>query len=178
MHIVLQKPPTFSEASDKYGNKITEYPKSALYVQTIERDVVGGLLNPAWETAIDYNGTDLWLQKRKSRLASLDTAITLRLKVNGNTTLQIGDMVGVVLKNQTDTDSAQDPYLTGRYLVTKLRHEFTKDAGKNTHTLHLDCVRDTVQKAYPSSGIAIEDGGNSTEELIPRGSSDPGDVAF
>lgn len=172
------KAPTFSEAPDKYGNKITEYPKSALYVQTIERDVVDGLLNPAWETAIDYNGTDLWLQKRKSRLASLDTAITLRLKVNGNTTLQAGDLVGVVLKNQTDTDSAQDPYLTGRYLVTKLRHEFTKDAGKNTHTLHLDCVRDTVQKAYPSSGIAIEDGGNSTEELIPRGSSDPGDVAF
>ena len=70
----------------------------------------------------------MWLQKRKSRLASLDTAITLRLKVNGNTTLQAGDLVGVVLKNQTDTDSAQDPYLTGRYLVTKLRHEFTKDA--------------------------------------------------
>ena len=88
MHIVLQRAQHSQRTPDKYGNKITEYPKSALYVQTIERDVVGGLLNPAWETAIDYNGTDLWLQKRKSRLASLDTAITLRLKVNGNTTLQ------------------------------------------------------------------------------------------
>ena len=38
---------------------------------------------------------------------------------------------------------------------------------------------DNLVGSDASESIAeIEDGGNSTEELIPRGSSDPGDVAF
>ena len=171
--------PIVSEVSDDYGSKISEYPDSKHYVQMIERDTVGGLLNPAYEgKSIDYTGTDLWLQKRRSRYAAIEGGISLRLKVNGNTTLQAGDLIGVVLKNQTDAESAQDPYLTGRYIVRKLRHQFEKGAGQMKHTLHIECIRDTVQKAYPSSGVAATDGGNGKEEVIPRGSADPGNVIF
>ena len=46
------------------------------------------------------------------------------------------------------------------------------------HTLHIECIRDTVQKAYPSSGVAETDGGNGKEEIIPRGSADPNNVIF
>ena len=46
------------------------------------------------------------------------------------------------------------------------------------HTLHIECIRDTVQKAYPSSGVVATDGGNGKEEIIPRGSADPGNVIF
>ena len=82
--------PIVSEVSDDYGNKISEYPDSKHYVQMIERDTVGGLLNPAYEgKSIDYTGTDLWLQKRRSRYAAIEGGISLRLKVNGNTTLRI-----------------------------------------------------------------------------------------
>ena len=38
--------PIVSEVSDDYGSKISEYPDSKHYVQMIERDTVGGLLNP------------------------------------------------------------------------------------------------------------------------------------
>jgi hypothetical protein len=98
--------------------------------------------------------------------------------VPGNTTLQAGDLIGIILKNQTDSETAQDPYLTGRYLITNLRHEFSKGAGKMTHELHIDCVRDTVQVPYPSNGVTALDGGKSTEEVIPRGSADAGDIVF
>ena len=172
------KAPTISTVSDQYGNRVSDYPQTTLYVQCIEREKTDGLFNPAWDKEVDYKGTDLWLQKRRSRLSSLETAITLRLKVPGNTTVQAGDLIGVILKNQTDADSAQDPYLTGRYLITNLRHEFSQGQGKNTHELHIDCVRDTVQVPYPSSGVSVPDGGNSTEEVIPRGSSDPGNITF
>ena len=42
-----------------------------------------------------------------------------------------------------------------------------------THTLHIDCVRDTVQVSFPSNGVVALDGGKSIEEIIPRGSSGP-----
>ena len=173
-----KKSPPVSEAKDDFGNKISEYPKTTLYVQTTERDKVDGLLDPAFDTDIDYTGTNLWLQKRRSRIVSLETNITLRIKVPGNTTLQAGDLIGIILKNQTDATSAQDPYLTGRYLITNLRHEFQEGDGKMTHTLHIDCVRDTVQEPYPSNGVTALDGGKATEEIIPRGSADAGDIVF
>lgn len=173
-----KRSPPVSEAKDDFGNKISEYPKTTLYVQTTERNAVDGLLDPAFDTDVDYTGTDIWLQKRRSRIVSLDTNITLRIKVPGNTTLQAGDLIGIILKNQTDAATAQDPYLTGRYLIRNLRHEFEKGAGKLTHTLHIDCVRDTVQVPYPSNGVTALDGGKATEEIIPRGSADAGDIVF
>ena len=173
-----EKAPIASEAPDQYGNLISDYPQSILHVQTIERETKDGLFDPSTGEPNDYRGTDLWLQKRRSRFTSLDAAISLRVKVPGNTTLQAGDLVGISLKNQTGSQSASDPYLTGRYLVRTLKHDFKKGAGKLMHEIHMDCIRDTVQVAYPSAGVTASDGGDSKETIIPRGSADPGDVIF
>jgi hypothetical protein len=170
--------PIASEISDQYGNKISDYPQSILHVQTIEREIKDGLFDPSTGEPNDYRGTDLWLQKRRSRFTSLEAAISLRIKVPGNTTLQAGDLIGITLKNQTGSQSASDPYLTGRYLVRNLKHDFKKGAGKMMHEIHMDCIRDTVQVAYPSAGVTATDGGDSTETILPRGSADPGEVLF
>lgn len=173
-----EQAPIASKAPDQYGNLISDYPKSILHVQTIERETKDGLFDPSTGEPNDYRGTDMWLQKRRSRFTSLEAAISLRIKVPGNTTIQAGDLIGISLKNQTGSQSASDPYLTGRYLVRTLKHDFKKGAGKMMHEIHMDCIRDTVQVAYPSTGVTASDGGDSTETIIPRGSADPGDVIF
>ena len=173
-----EQAPIASKAPDQYGNLISDYPKSILHVQTIERETKDGLFDPSTGEPNDYRGTDMWLQKRRSRFTSLEAAISLRIKVPGNTTIQAGDLIGISLKNQTGSQTALDPYLTGRYLVRTLKHDFKKGAGKMMHEIHMDCIRDTVQVAYPSTGVTASDGGDSTETIIPRGSADPGDVLF
>jgi len=171
--------PIISEALDDYSNKISDYQDSVIFIQTTDRDSEDGLFNDSFGgSPYNYNGNDLWIQRRKSRFTSLESGISLRLTVPGNTTLQAGDLIGVILKNQTDTATAQDPYLTGRYLVRNLKHEFTKDTGQLKHTIHLDCIRDTVQEPYPSYGVTITDGGNSLDELIPKGSEDSNEIIF
>lgn len=85
------KAPIASAIIDDYNSKISEYPDSVLHVQMIDRDTVDGLYNPTFSSTtqqIDYMGTDKWLQRRKSRIAALNSAVTLRLRVPGNTTLQ------------------------------------------------------------------------------------------
>jgi hypothetical protein len=174
------KAPIASKAPDDDGKLISDYPQSILHVQTIERDVVDeGLNNPAFNIEeINYTGTDQWLQKRRSRFNTLEGGISIRIKVPGNTTIQAGDLVGIQLKNKSGSDIALDPYMTGRYLVRNLKHEFTKGVGQIKHEIYLDCIRDTVQVAYPAAGVTALDGGTSTEEVIPRGSADAGDVKF
>ena len=168
-----EQAPVVSEMVDDYNNKISEYPESVYYVQTIDKD---GLFDGAYEGSFDYKGTDKWLQRRKSRFASLNSSVALRVRIHGNTTLQAGDLVGIVI-NDTKTGE-NDQTLTGRYLVRKLHHVFTRGSGKLTHTILMDCVRDTVQTKYPDQGVAVSDGGSSIEEIIPKGSSDPADIIF
>jgi len=172
-----EKGPPVSEMIDDYNNKISEYPDSVVYLQTIDRDMPDGLLNPAFTDQHDYMGTDKWLQRRKSRFASLNSAVSLRMKVPGNTTLQAGDLIGVVIQDQYSGDE-DDKTLTGRYLVSKLHHSFKRGDGLYKHEIIMDCVRDTVQTRYPTQGVVCPDGGNSHEEIIPLGSADPGEVMF
>jgi len=171
-----ERGPAVSEMIDDYNKKISEYPDSVLYYQLIDRDTPDGPLNPAQTDPHDYMGTDKWLQRRKSRFSSLNSAVSLRLKVPGNTTLQAGDLIGVILKDNTTGEN--DIQLTGRYLVSKLHHSFTRGQGLHKHEILMDCVRDTVQTRYPIQGVVCQDGGSSLDELIPTGESDPGSVMF
>ena len=65
--MVLKRLPAVSEMIDDYNNTISEYPDSVVYLQTIDRDIPDGLLNPSHTEPHDYMGTDRWLQRRKSR---------------------------------------------------------------------------------------------------------------
>ena len=171
--------PLASEARDDFQNRLSDYTESAIFMQAVDRDSPNGLFSARYEGQYDYTGTDIWLQRRKGRFSSLDSAITLRVEVPGNTTLQAGDLIGIEMRNQGIlAEDKKDPYFSGRYLVRKLRHEFTFAEGSPKHSVYLDCVRDTIKQPYPSIGIGYADGGNSTEEIIPTGSESPNDVSF
>ena len=171
--------PLASEARDDFQNRLSDYTESAIFMQAVDRDSPNGLFSARYEGQYDYTGTDIWLQRRKGRFSSLDSAITLRVEVPGNTTLQAGDLIGIEMRNQGMlAEDKKDPYFSGRYLVRKLRHEFTFAEGSPKHTVYLDCVRDTIKQPYPSIGIGYADGGSSVEEVIPTGSESPNDVSF
>lgn len=178
-----QKAPIASELLDDYNKKISEYPDSVLHVQMVDRDTTNGLYNPAFTNTtqqIDYTGTDKWLQRRKSRFAGLNSAVTLRLTVPGNTTLQAGDLIGVNLmkKGSSNESDGLDPTLSGRYLIRRLHHVFKRGEGLYKHEILLECVRDTVSERFPSNGVTALNGGPSLDEIIPLGSADPGDVIY
>ena len=173
--------PVLSDATDDYGLKLSEYPDSVFYVASVDRtnELFTPMHQEGKETPYDTMNTHKWLQRRKSRFAQLSSSLTLRVEVPGNTTLQAGDVVGLEIMNRsTNTDEEFDLNYTGRYLVTKLHHVFTKGIGQYTHTVHMECVRDTISEALPSAGVTLMDGGTQKEEIIPLGSADPGDVVF
>lgn len=171
--------PLASESRDDFQNRLSDYTEAAIFMQAVDRDSPNGLFSARYEGQYDYTGTDIWLQRRKGRFSSLDSAITLRVEVPGNTTLQAGDLIGIEMRNQGIlAEDKKDPYFSGRYLVRKLRHEFSYAEGSPKHTVYLDCVRDTIKQPYPSIGIGYADGGSSIEEIIPTGSESPNDVSF
>jgi len=176
--------PIMSEATDDFGNKLSDYPDSVFYLQSVDKLPDNPKLTPMHEkdgaNPFRQINTAEWLQRRKSRFAALDSAVTVHVEVPGNTSLQAGDLIGLEILNKStmDTDEKYDKNLSGRYLVRKLHHVFTKGIGQYKHTVHMECVRDAMSEAYPSAGVSLFDSGNNKLELIPPGSADPGDVKF
>ena len=167
-----EKKPLASECKDDFGNTLVDYDQSTLYMQAVDRDVPDGVYSPRHTGTFDYMGTDNWLQRRKGRFAAMQAAITMNITVHGQTSFSAGDLISINIKNQNPMVTDQggnDSYYSGRYLVTSLRHRFTKGDGQSKHTCHMEVIRDTVTQSYPINGVSVMDGGSSIDELIPSG---------
>lgn len=79
-----------------------------------------------------------WLQKGNAQRILLDS-VKLRVKVSGNSRLRIGDVVEVFVPKsgsvKTSDTEWYDPYISGKYLVTTLRHTITQEGYTNTMLL-------------------------------------------
>jgi hypothetical protein len=90
------------------------------------------------------------LQKRLSqRLAFMSNRLELTL--NGFTGVTAGDLITFEMPSYTpagDTEpSGTDPYMSGRYLVTSVRHQLNRTLKK--HVMVLECMKDSVRRPYP-----------------------------
>jgi hypothetical protein len=163
--------PLASQSQDDYGNTLQDYDEARYYVQAVDRDTPNGLFSARHEGQYDYTGTDQWLQRRNGRFFSLDAGIILRIEVPGNTTLQVGDLIDISLRNTgvMAGNDRRDPYYSGKYLVRKLRHEFTRGQGVYKHTMHMEVVKDAINTPYPVTGVAAQDSGENIDVLVPMG---------
>lgn len=69
----------------------------------------------------------------------------LEVTVPGNSEIDAGDVISLKIPNATtleDGDGKQDKYLSGKYLVTKVRHIFGGKTGQQFTTV-IECTKDT-----------------------------------
>ena len=174
-----QNAPLGSQSKDDYDKRLSDYDMSRIYMQAVDRDAPNGLYSARHDGQYDYTGTDIWLQRRMGRVTAMESAITLRIVVPGNTTLQAGDMVGIDMRNQGIlAESERDPIYSGRYLVSKLKHDFTRGDGVYKHEVHMEVIRDTASQPFADNGVPLTDGGNPIDVLVPTGSEDAGDITY
>jgi len=107
-----------------------------------------------------------YLQKRKSALNLFNT-IEMELEVNGNTHLNIGHVIRINVPRtgpgKDDTKTSQnDKYLTGRWLITAIRHSF--DLATHQHRMILTCSKETfgsnLQEKISPLVLDVTDEGN------------------
>ena len=69
----------------------------------------------------------------------------VEVTVPGNSELNVGDIIDLQIPNATTLDKSdgkKDKYLSGKYLITKIRHKFGGTTG-TIFTSFLECVKDT-----------------------------------
>ena len=92
--------------------------------------------------------------QRQSRLMEIGNGISIQMSVNGRTSLTVGDIIFITIPSIRGSDTENELY-TGKYLVVKLRHTFSKPLRQ--HEITMEVVRDNSPSDYPSDGNPYED---------------------
>ena len=94
------------------------------------------------------------LQRRLSQRLAL-TSFEIELVLNGFTGLQAGDLISFEMPSYEPFDEKtqrdNDPTISGRYLVTTIRHQINRSSKK--HIMYLKCMKDSLRKGYPVEDI-------------------------
>ena len=106
-----------------------------------------------------------YVQRRKNVLGTMN-ALQCELETHGNTHLNIGHIIRINVpragRNKNGVKSTDhDKYLTGRWLITAIRHSF--NIADQIHTMAITCIKETYstplyEKASPLQ-ISVKDEG-------------------
>lgn len=127
-----------------HGKQFSDYSEAAVYLKSTTSKI-----HNDFESSSGNN-----MAKRLSQrlaFASMQVSLTAR----GFTGLSAGDVVALEIPSYeppgVDNPLDNDPYMSGRYLVKKIRHRV--DTAKDSHTMAIQCVKDAVRTPYPVETI-------------------------
>ena len=116
------------------------------------------------QATYDANQIERSLMDRQAKIMEMTKGVRVRVSVQGQTNLSVGNPVNfnLLTAGNPHDDSDFDPYYTGTYLITELQHTFSEIQGKN-HTITMTLFKDGFSKELPR--------GNDAKEPIPRPSA-------
>jgi hypothetical protein len=97
-----------------------------------------------------------WFSKRKSQMKQINV---MRVNVNlaGDSRRRCGDVVHIQFSplepGKSDDDERTDKYITGKYLVTSVRHSLSQDGG---YLMDMELTKDSVGTPYPVKTSFLE----------------------
>lgn len=151
--------PSISESQDQFGNRLSDYENTRIHYHS---NTSNHLFYENNSYPYQSNNVENWLLRRNSRFLQIENSTKLRMMVAGITHLQVGDLIEVLLPaKSTLTSDTYDRYNSGRYLITKLRHQFEISPNKE-HTIHMEVIRDDVSSNLPSEGANVESSATAT----------------
>jgi hypothetical protein len=123
------------------GAYLSDYPESTMYLWPDTQSIHGDISTPPIK--------DILLKRLSQRLAFMSNR--LEITVPGFTGVTAGDLITFEMPSYTPAGdvepSGNDPYMSGRYLVTSVRHQLNRTLKK--HVMVLECMKDSVRRPYP-----------------------------
>ena len=96
-----------------------------------------------------------WLLKRKSLMRQIGTQV-VHIHVSGDSRRAPGDIVSLKvtpLQPAVGKDKKLNKYINGKYLVTSVKHNLTKDG----YWMDLELSKDSVEDSYPDKSTFLDE---------------------
>ena len=154
----IEPNPVYNNNSiDEFGNNIGMFSDSRIYLQPTS--ISGTDVNQTNETSsysYTQNGLTNKLLQRKAKVAELNNGINISLRINGNTTISVGESINVKLPvtGRIHDGGEFDSYYSGKYIITTLKHQF--DTVNKKHIIEMRAAKDSITPKLPNDSEAKE----------------------
>ena len=149
---------------DQDDNTIGDFTEAKRYLHSVYSN--GGLFGQDTQ----YDNEDNLYPYRKSGITDatsfknsknleLKFGVNISMKIVGNTTIAVGDMIELQIPVTGRVHDKEDnEYMSGKYLITELRHMFSTVDKK--HEIALVASKDSLPKEYPKFSDSREPKGS------------------
>ena len=144
--------PIISQAKDPDNGKgLTDHEDTKLFVVSTAS---GYSFSEGENYPYQSDNLNQTLQRKSARKQQFENGSILNIEVNGQTFIQAGDKINLEIGSTSSiTDDKEDKQLSGNYIVTHLRHTFTKSQ-QLKHKIVMQVAKDSGKGLdLPSSGI-------------------------
>lgn len=125
--------------SEKYNSKVLFQ-----YTAGNNVDSISSLPSYRYNLLADKIGTEQYIQKRLSKLASLNNYRVI-IEVSGNSLYKVGDLIELDLRITKDIEgnSTKNRYYSGNYLISSIKHNIN-----NLHyTMQIELIKDSFKES-------------------------------
>ena len=142
---------------DTDGKKISQYPDSRVSLQSTTQ-YLNGDSDTGSGFGINVNQEGKKLAKGISIRSQIESGTTLHMVVKGQSYLEPGDLIEfkLISVDEKNPDGEEDPQYSGRYVISKIRHQ----VNSVKYTCALECVKDSVKAGFSEVSIPIEKNNN------------------
>jgi len=120
-----------------FSSKLARNPETFQVIRTKQYKLHDDLQDPLYEK---------WALQRNSMMFELG-ALRLEIEVPGRTDIEVGKLINFLYPKNIDkpigtlVEDALDPYMSGLYIITAIRHSFSL----NKHTMYLELAKDSFR---------------------------------
>jgi hypothetical protein len=138
--------------------------KDGVGIKTVKHGEELGPLN------IVPNRVEEWLQQRTVQQQQLNN-IKLNIRAPGRSSRMVGDVINFKMPSPSlsmrggGDEMEEHKYLSGKYLITKLRHHFSREI----YNIEFECIKDSL-KASASGGGGRGSGVSGSSAIMDDGS--------
>ena len=99
-------------------------------------------------------------------MRQFERGIKLQIQVPGQTYSQAGDIIELnIAASSSGTEDKLDKQLSGKHLVTTIRHEFKMGADPR-HQIYMETVKDSLEEDFPSAGVQYSNTGSAEKVIV------------
>ena len=159
---------------DQDDKKISDYKESRVSLQPTTQFLHNEEKGAGY--GIDVLQDGIKHAQGESQVNQVTNGTVLTMVVKGQSYLEAGDLIKFnMLANDPSNPTMLDPQYSGKYIITKIRHQ----VNDKKYTMALECAKDSVKSGFSTSDFKIQRNNNvpdlrntySAEEPEPYGSS-------
>ena len=132
-------------------SKLSDYTESRVSLQSTTQYLHNNETGAGYGLDVKQDGPKL--AQGISQKAQVQHGTALKLVVKGQSYLEAGDLIEFKMRSvdEKNIDGAEDPQYSGKYIITKIRHQ----VNATKYTMALECAKDSTKHGFSNTDFKI-----------------------